>query len=121
MYTERPPFYNILSEFDVIFTVSNHEHPARPPLTHPATLHGLDDRMWALMMECWNASAGERPTSHTLCHSLTVMNMFTHPPATETTIADTQVKTAKGGDQVSAVNVDMFAASFAELNHPSRL
>jgi len=75
IFTERVPFYNITSEFDVVIAIYNYEHPPRPPLTHPATSRGLDDSVWGLMEKCWNASPDERPTASTLCQVLAGMAM----------------------------------------------
>lgn len=68
IFTGHPPFHHILSEVDVILAVYNHEHPLPPLISDPATSCGLDDRMWAVMMRCWNANPEERPTANDLCH-----------------------------------------------------
>lgn len=81
IFTQRPPFYDISSEVDVILTLYNHGHPRRPPLTHPATSRGLDDRMWALMLECWNISADQRPDAYTLCRLLADEHRQGNPPS----------------------------------------
>jgi serine/threonine protein kinase len=80
VFTERLPFYNITSEFDVVIAIYNYEHPPRPPEIHPATSRGLDDSVWALMQECWNASPDERPTASTLCQVLAGMSMDSGSP-----------------------------------------
>jgi serine/threonine protein kinase len=77
------PFNNIPSEVDVIFAIYNREHPSRPPIFDPATSRGLDDRMWALMMECWNANPDNRPTANALCYSLPTMHAMACSPTTD--------------------------------------
>ena len=114
----RQPFHN-MSDVEVILAVYNHEHPSRPPITDHATFHsrGLDDRMWALMEECWNADPDKRPTASALCDLLSTMHVASCGP---TTHADGEDVLSKGRTQMSAVNVDIPGDGVVGYNQSTR-
>jgi hypothetical protein len=106
IFSGRRPVCDIALEFNVILAVHNHKHPSCPPSTHLAVSHGLDDHIWALMVECWNPLPDERPTACALRNLLT--------PALEPSCVreaankDRQAGTVAGRSQTSAINVGIF-------------
>ena len=57
--TGRRPFYH-LGQYAVVIAVLNGEHPKKPL---NAESLGLSDRLWRLVVQCWDESPSVRPTA----------------------------------------------------------
>ena len=60
LLTGDRPFREIDKDDAVVTQLISGRLPQRPG--PPADARGLDDRLWGLMMACWNARPEKRPT-----------------------------------------------------------
>ena len=77
------PFHH-LGPYAVIIAVQKGEHPRRPP--HVESL-GFSDRLWELVLQCWDGSPSARPTAQELLHCLQDPS-YTWAPPLEYPISD---------------------------------
>ncbi|KAG6833015.1 hypothetical protein H0H93_013431, partial [Arthromyces matolae] len=62
IFTNCMPFFEILNIVTVRSVILQGGKPTRPAEDDPAWLkHGLNDRIWELMMDCWSDQVLERP------------------------------------------------------------
>ncbi|KNZ73267.1 putative serine/threonine-protein kinase [Termitomyces sp. J132] len=61
-FTGRLPFYEIKHLMTLMAALLNGKTPTRPRIDDPAwSEHGLNDRIWDLMEDCWKSGPLERP------------------------------------------------------------
>ncbi|KAG6902397.1 hypothetical protein C0995_000602 [Termitomyces sp. Mi166 len=62
IFTGHHPYYEITKATSVMLSIMQGKTPTRPQDGDPAWLeHGLNDRIWDLMKDCWNFQPSERP------------------------------------------------------------
>jgi hypothetical protein len=59
MITEQPPFNDLRSTPQIIFSVMQGRRPNRPQAD--SELQGLDDSLWNLISSCWATQPSQRP------------------------------------------------------------
>ncbi|KZV96075.1 kinase-like protein [Exidia glandulosa HHB12029] len=75
-FTLRRPWYHLDNDVQLIMSVTTGARPERPTSGPGAASRGLDDALWALCLQCWDATPSERPTMRTIVESIPT----SHPP-----------------------------------------
>jgi len=88
IFTGRIPFWDVKSEYEVIKRVINGVH--NRPSGGNVAARGLDDRMWALMLDCWTMEPPERPTISAVFDRLCVSLHSPNPLQLESVYEETE-------------------------------
>ena len=67
--TGKQPFSHIRRAYDVMAGVTRGERPQRPMEAEVIKL-GLDDRLWSLLVRCWDRDPQKRPSAQELVNEL---------------------------------------------------
>ena len=59
--TGEPPFSHIKRTPEVLIKIQQGERPLRPE-GQEIVNRGLDDKLWNLLIRCWDEDLGKRPT-----------------------------------------------------------
>ncbi|KAG6872124.1 hypothetical protein C0995_012778 [Termitomyces sp. Mi166 len=82
-FTGRLPFFEVTRESTVIVKILRGDIPTRPQHDDPAWLeHGLNERIWGMMNDCWKFKPSERPKVTAIITRLDAEKpVDTRPPA----------------------------------------
>ncbi|KAG6819271.1 hypothetical protein H0H93_013553 [Arthromyces matolae] len=71
--TGKLPFHDAMNDATVLLNIMQGRTPQKPPADHLAWLkHGLNERVWSLMKDCWSFEPLKRPTMAVVMLRLTV-------------------------------------------------
>ncbi|KNZ75259.1 Serine/threonine-protein kinase A-Raf [Termitomyces sp. J132] len=84
IFTGRLPFYEVTRESTVLIKVLRGDIPTHPQQDDPAWLeHGLNERIWDLMENCWKFQPSERPKMATIITRINAEKPYDARPPVE--------------------------------------